>query len=154
MATSHSSAPPDDVYIVSDLHLSLGKPQGASTWSRLESFFYDDVFERFIAHLLEEQERRDRDATFILGGDVFDFLVITDVPSRSEALEQGIVVSRDMRRVGLGSSARHAATNFLVISGRAASIFLRAAAGSLLYTSSSPTSRTKSMARVSRSARG
>lgn len=109
MASTPSSPSPDDVYIVSDLHLSLGRPQGAATWSRLESFFYDDVFERFLAHLMEEQERRDRDATFILGGDVFDFLVITEVPDRAEALEQGIVVSRDLRRVGLGSSARHAA---------------------------------------------
>jgi UDP-2,3-diacylglucosamine pyrophosphatase LpxH len=109
MATTVPSAPPDDVYIVSDLHLSLGRPEGSRTFSRLESFFYDDVFERFIDHLIREQDRRDTDATFILGGDVFDFLVITEVPERAEALEQGIVVSRDMRRVGLGSSARHAA---------------------------------------------
>lgn len=104
-----NSPPPDDVYIVSDLHLSLGKPAGATTWSRLESFFYDDVFERFIEGLIAEQEARGRGAVFVLGGDIFDFLVITEVPEKEEALDRGIVVTRDMRRVGLGSSARHAA---------------------------------------------
>lgn len=100
---------PEDIYIVSDLHLSLGKQEGEVTWSRLESFFYDDAFERFIEHLMAEQERRGRSAAFMLGGDVFDFLVVRDVPGRDEARDEGIVVTRDMRRVGLGSSARHGA---------------------------------------------
>jgi UDP-2,3-diacylglucosamine pyrophosphatase LpxH len=91
------------------MHLSLGRPPGRHTFSRLESFFYDDVFERFLARLRRDQRARGRRATLVLGGDVFDFLVITEVPDRKEALAEGISVSAELRRVGLSASARHAA---------------------------------------------
>ena len=108
-APAHAESPLDDVFIVSDLHLSLGRPHDQPAFSRLESFFYDDVFERFVDRLLRDLARRQRGGTLVLGGDVFDFLVITEVPEREEALQEGIVVTSELRRVGLGSKARHAA---------------------------------------------
>ncbi|MFH2005777.1 MAG: hypothetical protein ABI333_04230 [bacterium] len=103
-----SASAPDDLYIVSDLHLSMGRSPGEWTYKRLESFFYDAQFSRFVDHILRERRRRDRRVTLILGGDTLDFLTVTEVPSRQEALEEGIVVSGVMKRVGLSSSSRHA----------------------------------------------
>lgn len=101
------SPPPDDIYIVSDLHLSLGRPRGKRNYKRLESFFYDTHFARFVDHILRERRRRGRPVTLLLGGDVFDFLTVTEVPSRAEAQQYGIVVTNALRRVGLSSTSRH-----------------------------------------------
>jgi UDP-2,3-diacylglucosamine pyrophosphatase LpxH len=45
--------------------------------------------------------------TLLLGGDIFDFLTVTEVPSREEAQRQGIVVTSALKRVGLSSTSRH-----------------------------------------------
>ncbi len=103
----HSEAP-DDLYVVSDMHLSMGRPPGERNYKRLESFFYDTHFSRFVDHILRERRRRGRRVTLLLGGDIFDFLTVTEVPHRSAAQQRGIVVNSDLRRVGLSSSSRHA----------------------------------------------
>jgi len=102
-----TTASPDDLYIVSDLHLSMGRPRGERNFKRLESFFYDAQFARFVDHILEQRRRRGRRVTLVLGGDVFDFLTVTEVPSRAEAQRRGIVVTPALRRVGLSSTSRH-----------------------------------------------
>jgi len=95
------------LYIVSDMHLSMGRPRGERNYKRLESFFYDAHFARFVDHILQERRRRDRRVTLVLGGDVFDFLTVTEVPTRAEAQQRGIVVTNALRRVGLSSTSRH-----------------------------------------------
>ncbi len=99
---------PDDLYIVTDLHLSMGRPPGSRHYKRLESFFYDAQFGRFVDHILADSRRRGRRATLLLGGDIFDFLTVTEVPGPAEAKRRGIVVTPALRRVGLSSSSRHA----------------------------------------------
>ena len=98
----------DDIYIVSDLHIGSGLKDGSVRFSRLEGFFYDDVFDRFINKILETQTRRSKRATLILGGDIFDCLCLTELPTRLEARTLGIQVTRDVRRFGLGSTPKHA----------------------------------------------
>ncbi len=97
----------DDLYVVSDLHLSMGRPPGQLNYQRLESFFFDAQFGRFVDHILRERRRRGRRVTLLLGGDVFDFLTVTEVPGRAEAQKRGIVVTNALRRVGLSSTSRH-----------------------------------------------
>lgn len=103
----NDSVEPDDLYVVSDLHLSMGRPPRERNYKRLESFFYDAHFARFVDHILRERRRRGRRVTLILGGDVFDFLTVTEVPTRAEAQQCGIVVTGALKRVGLSSTSRH-----------------------------------------------
>ena len=51
---------PDDTYIVSDLHLSAGRLGDERTFRRLESFFYDGQFSRFVDAVLADHRRRGR----------------------------------------------------------------------------------------------
>ncbi len=107
MPTKGDSATPHDVFIVSDLHVGSGLRKGAVRYNRLEGFFYDDVFSRFIDKIIEEQIQRERRAYLVLGGDVFDFLSMTELPNRTEARAMGIQVTRDARRFGLESTPRN-----------------------------------------------
>ena len=107
MTTERDKRPADDVFIVSDLHLGSGLPRNKTRYNRLEGFFYDDVFSRFVDKILDEQVRRERRACLVLGGDIFDFLTMTDLPNRAEAREMGIQVTRDARRFGLPSTPRN-----------------------------------------------
>lgn len=99
---------PQDVYIVSDLHLAAGKLRGELHYERLESFFYDDAFARFVDRILARADERGRGVRLILGGDVFDFLTVTLVPEPAEAERLGLVLTRDQQKTGLGSSPSHA----------------------------------------------
>ncbi len=97
-----------DVYIVSDLHLGRGIQEPGDRYSRLEGFFYDDVFERFLENILREQALRNQPALLLLGGDVFDFLATTSLPNRLEARQMGIQLTRELRRFGLAHTPKHA----------------------------------------------
>lgn len=72
------TAPPRDLYVVSDLHLGRGRRPGSRRWARLETFLYDDDFLAFCRWLLRDAHGR---AALVLNGDVFDFLRIEPEPA-------------------------------------------------------------------------
>ena len=98
---------PDDraVVVLSDLHLGPGRDPENGRWSRLEDFFYD----RELASFLEHLHRRGEDegpVRLILNGDVFDFLLVTEVPGPEETRELGISLRRADRKFGLRATER------------------------------------------------
>jgi UDP-2,3-diacylglucosamine pyrophosphatase LpxH len=103
------SASVDDIYIVSDLHLCEGWLPDEHRYARLEVFFYDREFARFIDRVLSEQAARGRPALLLLNGDIFDFLAVTRTPSDAEAHALGFKLSRNERKFGLASSERKSA---------------------------------------------
>lgn len=72
------TAPPRDLYVVSDLHLGRGRRPGSRRWARLETFLYDDDFLAFCRWLRRDAHGR---AALVLNGDVFDFLRIEPEPA-------------------------------------------------------------------------
>lgn len=66
--------------IVSDLHLSEGWDPRTGRISRIEDFFFDDVFARFLGWLAQEGVRSGRPWLLIVAGDLVDFLQVTSLP--------------------------------------------------------------------------
>src|SRR4051812_44838748 len=62
-----------DVLIVSDLHMSSGYHRLTQTYNRLEDFFYDDEFGRFLDHFGRCKDRRWR---LLILGDLIDFMQV------------------------------------------------------------------------------
>lgn len=91
--------------MISDLHLGEGRAAGSQRYSPTEDFFHDEAFARFLAHL----ERRYADdpsrLVLVLGGDVFDFLTVTRVPSADEARRRGFEVTAIEEKFGLDPTA-------------------------------------------------
>jgi UDP-2,3-diacylglucosamine pyrophosphatase LpxH len=101
--------PLHDVYIASDLHLCEGWNAKDHRYARLEVFFYDGEFSRWLDRVMAEQTARGRTALLCLNGDVFDFLAVTRVPSEEEARALGFRVTRAEQKFGLASSERKSA---------------------------------------------
>lgn len=95
-------AAPDDraVVILSDLHLGPGRDPQTGRWSRLEDFFYDRELAAFLDHL-RARGRAEGPVRLILNGDVFDFLLVTEVPDPTEAHGLGLTLHRAERKFGL-----------------------------------------------------
>ena len=98
----------EDLYIVSDLHLSEGLSGDGRRFSRLESFFFDDEFANFLGEVGRESALRDRSARLILNGDVFDFLAAKRLPEDGE-LEGSETISEAERKYGLSTTATKSA---------------------------------------------
>lgn len=98
-----------DVYIVSDLHLCAGWISAERRYSRLELFFYDREFSRWLDRVLLEQEAKKRPAVLLLNGDVFDFLAVVRTPSPEEAQALGFKITRAEEKFGIASSEKKSA---------------------------------------------
>ncbi|MFT5434906.1 MAG: UDP-2,3-diacylglucosamine pyrophosphatase LpxH [Myxococcota bacterium] len=94
----------NDVYIVSDMHLSEGWLPEQQRYSRLETFFYDGEFRNFVRAIIANSRARDSRATVVLNGDVFDFLAIVRVPNETTLDERGLQISGVEREFGLGTT--------------------------------------------------
>ncbi len=91
-----------DVVIVSDVHLGPGLDPETGRWSRMEDFFYDRRLVSFIEHQDQRAVAAGRPPVrLILNGDVFDFLLVTDVPDAAEERRLGLAVKRAERKYGL-----------------------------------------------------
>lgn len=97
---------PHDVYIASDLHLCEGWLPDERRFARLELFFYDKEFARWLERIAREQERRARSALLVLNGDCFDFLAVSRCPSDAEAAALGFKLGRAEHKFGLASSEK------------------------------------------------
>jgi UDP-2,3-diacylglucosamine pyrophosphatase LpxH len=63
-----------DLFVLSDLHLGLGKNPETGRYARLEAFFYDDDFADFCADLVRRAGETARRFKLVLNGDTFDLL--------------------------------------------------------------------------------
>lgn len=80
--------------IISDLHLTEAEPVNTKfpLWKKFKTrqFFYDDIFENFLNHLIERSQGKP--VELILNGDIFDFdsvMIMPDEPPfRIQWLEQ------------------------------------------------------------------
>lgn len=68
------------VFVVSDLHLGLGRLPRTGRYHRLESFFFDREFRDFISYLIENTNKEP--ARLVLAGDIVDFLRIDIAPDK------------------------------------------------------------------------
>jgi len=72
---------PNQILVVSDLHLSAGRDPVTKAWDSLENFCSDDAFSRWIGYQLQRLEGR---ALLVLNGDVFDFLRVVTRPRKEQ----------------------------------------------------------------------
>ena len=98
----------EDLYIVSDLHLSEGLSGDGRRFSRLESFFFDEEFANFVEAIGEKSEERSRKARLILNGDVFDFLAAKRLPEDGEIAPSEAITEAE-RKYGLSTTAKKSA---------------------------------------------
>ena len=98
----------EDLYIVSDLHLSEGLSADGRRFSRLESFFFDQEFSNFLSAVQTDTQTRNTSARLILNGDIFDFLATKRVPLNSDEFEGESVTSTE-RKYGLSTTAAKSA---------------------------------------------
>jgi UDP-2,3-diacylglucosamine pyrophosphatase LpxH len=113
-----------NLLVVSDLHLSAGWDEQTGKTSRLEDFFRDDAFARFLRYheQIKDQPRfGGRSWLLILNGDLFDFLQVVSLPEdgptlkRIKGVEHRSQLRADERAYGLGTSARESAWKLVQI---------------------------------------
>ena len=97
-----------DVYVVSDLHLGEGWLPEQQRYARLETFFYDTEFRNFAHAIIDDQLEKNRSATIVLNGDVFDFLAVVRLPDDASLRAAGLRLTRSERKFGLGTTEEHA----------------------------------------------
>jgi UDP-2,3-diacylglucosamine pyrophosphatase LpxH len=107
-----------NLLVVSDLHLSEGWDPDTGKTSRLEDFFRDDAFSRFLRYHegIKDQPRfGGRPWLLILNGDIFDFLQVVSLPEDGLPLEsiKGVERRSQLRSNeqahGLGTTASESA---------------------------------------------
>ncbi len=104
-----------NLLIVSDLHLSEGLDPATGKFSRMEDFFFDDAFARFLRYHQEVKDQPrfgGRPWLLILNGDLFDFLQVVSLPQEGRLLrtvKDGMEKHRELRinerDYGLGTTA-------------------------------------------------
>ena len=100
---------PDDIFVVSDLHLGRGKNPDTGRYFELECFFYDDDFRRFCRWLCEQARAQQRNFTLVLNGDTFDFLRL-DKPAPSPS---STIVEKQFGPAGTPAVCAEAVTEIL-----------------------------------------
>jgi UDP-2,3-diacylglucosamine pyrophosphatase LpxH len=109
---------PCNLLVASDLHLSEGWDPETGRTSRLEDFFHDEAFARFLRYH-EEIKHQPRFARrpwlLILNGDLFDFLQVVSLPDDGPPLQaikgvrRRIQLPTDQRDHGLGTTPAESA---------------------------------------------
>jgi UDP-2,3-diacylglucosamine pyrophosphatase LpxH len=104
-----------NLLVVSDLHLSEGLDPTTGKVSRMEDFFFDDAFARFLRYHQEVKDQPrfgGRPWLLIVNGDLFDFLQVVSLPPEGRLLrtvKQGIARHKELRinerDYGLGTTA-------------------------------------------------
>ena len=73
----------EEIFVVSDLHIASGRNY-AGIFQGTENFFADDSFYRFLDYA--NKIKKTENALLIINGDIFDFLRITDYPSKEKII--------------------------------------------------------------------
>jgi UDP-2,3-diacylglucosamine pyrophosphatase LpxH len=104
--------------VVSDLHLSAGWDPETGKTSRLEDFFRDEAFARFLRYHQEVKEQPrfgGRPWLLILNGDLFDFLQVVSLPEDGpplmsvKGMEHRGQLRANEQAYGLGTTAGESA---------------------------------------------
>jgi UDP-2,3-diacylglucosamine pyrophosphatase LpxH len=100
---------PDQDYnllIVSDLHLSEGRRPTTKKFSRIEDFFFDEEFRRFLDY---HQHHQDSDKAWhlIINGDFLDFLQVTSTDLNTEFLRYLDTNTVEEARIKLSYDRQH-----------------------------------------------
>ncbi len=90
--------------VVSDLHLSEGWVGRTKKLSRLEDFFFDISFERFLNHYISKASEGNYQVRLIIAGDFVDLLQVTSQPAGNEV--EGEHITPRERDFGLGTSPK------------------------------------------------
>ncbi len=76
-------SPPDEILVVSDLHLGRGREPYTTRFVRTENFVSDQAFKRFI-----QAHQPAPNKLLVLNGDTFDFIRICNFPSSHDEFDQ------------------------------------------------------------------
>ncbi|MGD2148639.1 MAG: metallophosphoesterase [Anaerolineae bacterium] len=107
-----------NLLVVSDLHLGEGWDPETARTSRLEDFFRDDAFARFLRYhegIRDQPRFGGRPWLLILNGDIFDFLQVISLPKEGPPLQRvkGVThldeLCADERAHGLGTTPKESA---------------------------------------------
>lgn len=88
-----SENPPQEIFVVSDLHLGRGRNPETGRFSRTENFLSDQAFSRFLAYASPGPGN-----LLFINGDAFDFVRICHYPCKDEEFEEW---SEFLKRLGL-----------------------------------------------------
>jgi UDP-2,3-diacylglucosamine pyrophosphatase LpxH len=91
------------VVIISDLHLSEGWDENGYL-SKLEDFFFDQSFKRFLGYLSKKAEESSFYYRLIVDGDLVDFLQFIRGPEKG--VISGETLTKKERKLGPGTSTR------------------------------------------------
>jgi UDP-2,3-diacylglucosamine pyrophosphatase LpxH len=114
MEREDTAQPEWNLLVLSDLHLNEGLDPETGKTSRLEDFFRDDAFARFLRYHegIKDQPRfGGRPWLLILNGDVFDFLQVVSLPRNGlplrtvKGVDQRSDLTANEQRYGLGTTA-------------------------------------------------
>lgn len=78
-----SENPPQEIFVVSDFHLGLGRDPVTGRFSRTELFLADEAFSRFLDYCEPNEQK-----LLVINGDTFDFVRICNCPYRQEEFEE------------------------------------------------------------------
>ncbi len=77
---------PQQVLVVSDLHIAAGRDEQTGKFNRRENFFADDAFGRFLRY--HDPKSIDGDSLLVLNGDTFDFLRVVRCPKTPDDFQR------------------------------------------------------------------
>ena len=78
-----SEKPPQEILVVSDLHLCRGRNPETGRFSRTENFLSDQAFSRFLGYAKPGPEK-----LLFINGDAFDFVRICHYPREAQEFEE------------------------------------------------------------------
>jgi UDP-2,3-diacylglucosamine pyrophosphatase LpxH len=92
---------PEELIVISDLHLSDGYDETTGKYSRNEDFFFDEEFKRFLEYL---EDNKTCKIHLIINGDMFDFLQVDPNGERIKEYQEFVEKSEeDSKKYGLGT---------------------------------------------------
>ena len=78
-----SENPPQEIFVVSDLHLGHGRNPETGRFSRTELFLADEAFSRFLDYCGPSEHK-----LLVINGDTFDFVRLSRYPRTDEEFEE------------------------------------------------------------------
>jgi UDP-2,3-diacylglucosamine pyrophosphatase LpxH len=88
-----SDNPPQEIFVISDLHLGRGRNPETGRFSRTENFLSDQAFSRFLDYASPGPGK-----LLFINGDAFDFVRICQYPRKDEEFEEW---SEFLKRLGV-----------------------------------------------------
>ncbi len=114
---------PRDLIIISDLHLSAGYNRRTGTFDRLEDFFYDAAFSRFIDELLRRATSERRVWRLVILGDLLEFLQVA-APDSAQGLTSAPTAIAKLEIIARGHPDFFAALGRFLAAGHALEIVI------------------------------